>query len=116
MLGMSAFVVSEIEVQLREACWLEFELAYDHHRRQAKTKRKTGGKLFRQKFWRWMVELDNMVNMTPFAFWRLKRFQVPKDWEQHQGKDCLGWHLVNVSCSNNILATSAHNIDGDQLS
>ena len=60
-------------------------------------KRRTGGKLFRQKSWRWIVELENMLNMTPFAAGGLRRFQVPEVWEQQQGNDCLDWPCLLVS-------------------
>ena len=56
---------AETELRHREASWLDFELAHDHCKRQAK-KRRIRGKLFRWTSWRWIVELGNMLNMTPF--------------------------------------------------
>ena len=78
----SASAEAEIELQHREASWLEFELAHDHCKRQKKKHRRTGGRCFRQKSWRWIVQLVNMLNMTPFAAGGLRRFPVPEDWEQ----------------------------------
>ena len=55
--------------------------------------------MFRQKSWRWIVELDNMLNMTPFAAGGLRRFQVPEDWEQEQDNGCLDWPCLLVSAN-----------------
>ena len=38
-----------------------------------------------------------MLNMTPFAAGGLRRFQVPEDWEQQRGNDCLDWPCLLVS-------------------
>ena len=38
-----------------------------------------------------------MLNMTPLAAGGLRRFQVPGDWEQQQGNDCLDWPCLLVS-------------------
>ena len=38
-----------------------------------------------------------MLNMTPFDAGVLRRFQVPEDWEQQQGNDCLDWPCLLVS-------------------
>ena len=38
-----------------------------------------------------------MLNMTPCAIGGLRRFQVPEDWEQQQGNDCLDWPCQLVS-------------------
>ena len=36
-----------------------------------------------------------MLNMTPLGAGSLRRFQVPEDWEQQQGTDCLTGHACS---------------------
>lgn len=89
-------VAAEVELQMREEAWLEEECRHDRSRREVK-KRKTGGVLFRQKSFRWLAELDNMLNMPPFDIGGLKRFQVPADWKLVEGEACLDWPCLVVS-------------------
>ena len=74
--------------------------------RDRQKKRRSGGKVLRQKSWRWTVEVDNMLIMTPFAAGGLRRFQVPEDWEQKQGNDCLAGHVCSCLPPKSQIRTS----------
>lgn len=93
---LASAIVAEIALQQKEEEWLAEESKFDASRRVAK-KRKTGGALYRQKSWRWILELDNMLKMPPFGVGGLNRFRAPIGWATAEGAACLSWPCLVVS-------------------